>query len=122
MLSPGLGLKSRLKDGHVLPSDYCGDIVLSPSFVEDLDRYDSQLLAERLTRDKCLEGMVLVMHGERDEVIPCRLVKDWSESVSNCTFWCIPDGNHRLNTHIETLVGRSKDYFERRGEMKMVDS
>lgn len=110
MLSPGLGLKERLSQGNILKSQYCPDIVLSQQFVDELDRYSSAKLAKAIDK----EGPIVAVHGEEDEVIPISLVQQWTAGLSQCTLFNIPQGNHRLNLNLDSILRWAQAYIAQR--------
>jgi pimeloyl-ACP methyl ester carboxylesterase len=70
---------------------------LGYGFVRDETRYPIAALAERLGTP------TLILHGSRDESVPCQLSRRFAERVSGVKLVVIDNGDHRLADHKEAL-------------------
>jgi pimeloyl-ACP methyl ester carboxylesterase len=115
LLAPALGFLPRLERrldaaGRLWTSEGFGFRV-EPRVLEDAARLDEAGLPARLSMP------VLVVHGERDDVVPPRLGESFFAAIPHARkeLWLVPGGDHRLVreapaiwARLDALVARSR--------------
>ncbi len=96
------------REGSIhLESDYA-EFDLGYGFVEDEARHTTSSLINRLRTP------TLILHGSRDESVPCLLSRQFATRVDAVQLVVIEGGDHRLSDHKERLFKEMQDFVGRR--------
>ncbi len=96
------------REGSIhLESDYA-EFDLGYGFVEDEARHTTSSLIN------CLRTPTLILHGSRDESVPCLLSRQFATRVEAVQLVVIEGGDHRLSDHKERLFKEMQDFVGRR--------
>lgn len=100
-LSLGAGY-DRLAGGETLTvADEFGQLTLTPEFLRDFDRFDLLACARQLAGRP-----LLVVHGERDEIVPLRQAAEiYNQAADPKKLIIVPGGDHRFLTGYDQAAG-----------------
>jgi len=88
----------QLLSGHTVElSDEWGRFILAPDLIRDFDNHDMDACIRKLG-----QRPVLVIHGERDEVVPVQNAIWLAESAANASLYLVKNADHRFTDQVET--------------------